>query len=66
MRFTTDPLITEMWSLRDNVTPYDAAYVGLARRNGCPLLTLDQRLIRAPRLGVALRVPGRRDETGDS
>lgn len=41
------PFIAEMWSLRHDVTPYDAAYVVLARRTGCALLTLDERLRRA-------------------
>lgn len=48
-----------MWSLRHNLTPYDAAYVVLARRTGGALLSLDQRLLRAPALGVELlTVPG--------
>lgn len=56
-RFSTAPFIAEMWSLRHDVTPYDAAYVVLARRTGCALLTLDERLRRAPGLSVELR-PG--------
>lgn len=30
-----------MWELRDNVTPYDAAYVALAERLSGPLVTCD-------------------------
>jgi len=35
------------WSLRDNLTAYDAAYVALAELLEVPLLTLDARLARA-------------------
>jgi hypothetical protein len=37
-----------------NLTPYDACYVTLARNLGCPLVTGDRRLARAPGLGVPL------------
>jgi predicted nucleic acid-binding protein len=37
-----------------NLTPYDACYVALARNLGCPLVTGDRRLARAPGLGVPL------------
>ncbi|MGQ0774955.1 MAG: type II toxin-antitoxin system VapC family toxin [Pseudonocardiales bacterium] len=53
-RFTTSTFIDEMWSTRHNLTPYDAAYVVLARRTGAALLTLDQRLTQAPALGIPL------------
>lgn len=56
-RFATAPLIAEVWSLRDNLTPYDACYVTLARRTGSPLLTLDHRLAGAPRLGIQILQP---------
>lgn len=36
-----------VWELRHNVTSYDAWYVALAERLGCPLVTLDLRLSRA-------------------
>lgn len=53
-RFTTSSLIDEMWSTRHNLTPYDAAYVVLARRSDAALLTLDKRLMHAPALGIPL------------
>ena len=53
-RFTTSTFIDEMWSTRHNLTPYDAAYVVLARRTGAALLTLDKRLMHAPALGIPL------------
>ena len=36
------------WELRANFTAYDAAYVALAELLAAPLITLDQRLARAP------------------
>lgn len=54
-RMTTGGLVAEIWSLHRNVTPYDACYVALARRLGAPLLTLDRRLARAPKLGIDVR-----------
>ena len=41
------PLLERCWELRDNLTPYDAAYVALAEMVGAPLLTTDRRLARA-------------------
>ncbi len=40
-------LIEAAWSLRDNVSFYDAIYVSLAERLGIPLVTFDLRLGRA-------------------
>jgi len=42
------PLLRRCWALRENVTPYDAAYVALAEALGVPLLTADARLANAP------------------
>lgn len=44
------PLLTRMWSLRANLTAYDAAYVALAEALGAVLVTCDVRLGRAPGL----------------
>jgi predicted nucleic acid-binding protein len=49
-RFHTGPLMARAYELRANVTPYDASYVALAEALGCPLLTADGRLARAPGL----------------
>lgn len=40
------PLIEEVWSLRHNLSCYDAVYVVLARAVSCNLLTCDERLAR--------------------
>jgi predicted nucleic acid-binding protein len=37
-----------MWELRDNLTPYDAAYVALAELTGAILVTGDERITAAP------------------
>lgn len=45
-----------MWTLRDNLSAYDAAYVALAELLDCPLVTTDARLSRAPGLRCEVRV----------
>jgi predicted nucleic acid-binding protein len=44
------PLMSRVWELRDNLTPYDAAYVALAEALDATLLTVDGRSTRAPSL----------------
>ncbi len=41
-------LAERIWQLRANLTSYDAAYVALAETLGLVLVTLDQRIQRAP------------------
>lgn len=53
-----EPLVRLAWSLRDNVSFYDALYVALAAALGHPLLTTDARLARAPRLPCAVELIG--------
>jgi predicted nucleic acid-binding protein len=51
-RYPHDILLPRIWSLRENFSPYDAAYVALAEGladEGVPLLTTDARLARAVR-----------------
>ncbi len=36
-------LVPRIWTLRDNLSAYDAAYVALAEALDCPLLTCDAR-----------------------
>ena len=55
-RVPTRMLLNEIWSLRDNLSSYDACYVALARALDCPLVTTDKPLTRAPKLGVTLIV----------
>jgi predicted nucleic acid-binding protein len=46
-RWSHGPLRSRISALRRNLTAYDAAYVALAERIGCPLLTRDGRLARS-------------------
>lgn len=50
------PLLRRCWELRDNLTPYDAAYVALAELSETTLLTTDARLARAPGITCAVEV----------
>ena len=43
-------LMQRVWSLRHNLTPYDACYVALAEHLAVPLATGDARLAQAPDL----------------
>jgi predicted nucleic acid-binding protein len=47
-RFDAAALAARIWELRDNLTTYDAGYVALAEALGCPLITADARIARAP------------------
>jgi predicted nucleic acid-binding protein len=47
-RMPLAPLLSRMWDLRDNITPYDAAYVALAEQLRATLITCDVRLASAP------------------
>lgn len=53
-RHPVAPFVNRMWSLRHNVTTYDAAYVALAESLSIPLLTRDARLSRSS--GHAARI----------
>ncbi len=46
-RYPHTRLLPRIWQLRDNLTPYDAAYVALAEALGAPLVTSDQALARS-------------------
>lgn len=46
-RMPLAPLIERIWELRDNLTPYDAAYVTLAERLGGRLITCDAKMVGA-------------------
>lgn len=51
------PLLERAWEPRANVSFHDALYVALAERFDVPLLTLDERLARAPGPRCAIEVP---------
>ena len=45
--FPFSPFAERIWTLRNNLTSYDAWYVALAEALDCSLATLDRKLIRA-------------------
>lgn len=45
--FPHAPLVSRIWELRHNITPYDAAYVALAEALDAPLLTRDRKLAKS-------------------
>jgi predicted nucleic acid-binding protein len=51
-RLSGTDLLREAWSLRYNVSAYDAFYIAAARLYDAQVLTADGPLARAPRLGV--------------
>lgn len=53
-RVTHEALVPRCWALRENLTPYDAAYVVLAEALDVRLVTGDERLAAAP--GPACRM----------
>ncbi len=57
MRYETSATLrAAAWTLRDNVTFYDALYVVLAQALRLPLLTADAKLARAPKLTCAVEL----------
>jgi predicted nucleic acid-binding protein len=52
------PLLPRMWTLRENLTAYDTAYVALAEALACPLATFDRKVAGAPGVGVEVRLLG--------
>ncbi|MEZ5299008.1 MAG: type II toxin-antitoxin system VapC family toxin [Ilumatobacteraceae bacterium] len=48
---------SRVWELRDNLTAYDAAYVATAEMIGGRLVTLDERLARAPGVECEIVTP---------
>lgn len=56
-RIPLAPLLPRIWTLRPNLTAYDAAYVALAEVLEAPLLTFDARIQAAPGHGAEVLVP---------
>lgn len=54
VRVPTFGLMPDAWTLRHNLTAYDACYVALARHLDSALITGDHRIARAPNLGITL------------
>ena len=56
-RYPHLPFARRMWSLRDNHSASDAAFIALAEALDAPLVTTDVHLARVPNLPVSVRVP---------
>ena len=50
------PLLPRIWQLRENLTPYEAAYVALAELTETVLLTGDERITAAPAPRCEIRI----------
>ena len=48
VRYPHLPLIERIWTLRSNVSVFDAAYLALAEALDAPVVTADAKLARAP------------------
>ena len=55
-RFRHAALWQDIWSLRRNLTAYDACYVALARQLEATLVTRDQRIAQAPGVEINVQV----------
>jgi predicted nucleic acid-binding protein len=55
-RWHMSPLLPRMWELRENLTPYDAAYVALAEMTGTVLVTGDERITASPAARCAIQI----------
>lgn len=55
-RFRHAALWQDVWQLRKNLTAYDACYVALARQLEATLITRDERIARAPGVGINVEV----------
>ncbi len=55
---TAYPFLARIWTLRQNVTAYDAVYLALAETLPAPLITCDARLAAAPGHQAAVELFG--------
>lgn len=55
-RHPHEPLLRRAFELRKNLTAYDAIYVALAEALDAPLVTRDERLVRAPGVRAEIEV----------
>ncbi|MBD0253615.1 MAG: type II toxin-antitoxin system VapC family toxin [Rubrobacter sp.] len=58
VRYPHATFVDRIWSLKDNLTAYDAAYIALAEALDAPLVTMDANLARAPGSRAVVEVYG--------
>jgi predicted nucleic acid-binding protein len=58
VRYPHATFVDRIWSLKDYLSAYDAAYVALAEALDAPLVTMDARLARAPGIRAVVEVYG--------
>ncbi len=58
-RYPSTRLLERIFELRNNLTPYDAAYVALAEALDAPLVTTDRRLATATGHTAEILTPAR-------
>jgi predicted nucleic acid-binding protein len=58
VRYPHAAFVDRIWSLKGNLTAYDAAYIALAEALDAPLVTMDARLARAPGIRAVVEVYG--------
>lgn len=56
LRYPHEPLSDRIWSLRHNLTAYDAAFVALAETLDAPLITCDRRLASSSGHGAEIEL----------
>jgi predicted nucleic acid-binding protein len=49
-------VLPRMWELRENLTPYDSAYVALAEMAGTVLVTGDERMAASSATRCAIQI----------
>jgi len=57
-RWPHEALLPRVWSLRETLTAYDAAYIALAEALDAPVLTTDAKLARTAGHGARVEVVG--------
>lgn len=54
-RYSHVPLLERIWQFRDNMCPYDAAYVALAESLDADLVTVDGKVGKVPGINCTVR-----------